>query len=195
MVRIPPHDDFWSNMANMDHHTSRENASKSIHKGSTLWRVWLNFWITSQWPHMSIVVSRITDNSNCLFNTLSKLPTKNEIKMASITGAFKVESNNDQWISLTKDYQYFDGLVQERGNSLAHYNDVIMSAMASEITNLMSVFAAVYSGTDERKHQSSPSLAFVRGIHRWPVNSPHKGPVMRKMFPFDDRHHVKHVLH
>ena len=41
-------------------------------------------------------------------------------------------------------------------------------------------------GADQRKHQSSMSLAFVRGIHRWPVNSPHKGPVTRKMFPFDD---------
>ena len=41
-------------------------------------------------------------------------------------------------------------------------------------------------GADQRKHQSSASLAFVRGIHRWPVNSPHKGPVTRKMFPFDD---------
>ena len=44
----------------------------------------------------------------------------------------------------------------------------------------------VYSGTDQRKHQSSASLAFVREIHRWPVISPHKGPVTRKMFPFDD---------
>ena len=42
------------------------------------------------------------------------------------------------------------------------------------------------SGTDQRKHQSSASLAFVRGIHRRPVNSPHKWPVTRKMFPFDD---------
>ena len=39
---------------------------------------------------------------------------------------------------------------------------------------------------DQRKHQSSTSLAFVWGIHRWPVNSPHKGPVAQKMFPFDD---------
>ena len=38
---------------------------------------------------------------------------------------------------------------------------------------------------DQRKHQSSASLAFVRGIHLWPVNSPHKGPVTGKMFPFD----------
>ena len=42
-----------------------------------------------------------------------------------------------------------------------------------------------FSGADQRKHESSASLAFVGGIYRWPVNSPHKGPVMREMFPFD----------
>ena len=41
-------------------------------------------------------------------------------------------------------------------------------------------------GVDQRKHQSSASLAFVWGIHRGPVTSPHKGPVTQKMFPFDD---------
>ena len=62
-----------------------------------------------------------------------------------------------------------------------------MSAMASQITSLTIVYALVYSGADQRKHQSSASLAFVlRGIHRWPVNSPHKEPVTREMFPFDD---------
>ena len=44
----------------------------------------------------------------------------------------------------------------------------------------------VCSGADQRKHQSSAPLALVRGIHLSPVNSPHKGPVTRKMFPFDD---------
>ena len=63
-----------------------------------------------------------------------------------------------------------------------HYNDVIMSKMASQITSLAIVYSTVYSGIDQRKHQSSTSLAFVRGIHRWLVNSPHKGPVTRKMF-------------
>ena len=58
-----------------------------------------------------------------------------------------------------------------------------MSVMAFQITSLTIVCATVYSGVDQRKHQSSASLAFVRGIHRWPVNSPHK---VRKMFPFDD---------
>ena len=68
----------------------------------------------------------------------------------------------------------------------SHYADVIMSAMASQITSLTIVCSTVYSGADQRKHQNSGSLAFGRGIHRWPVNSPPEGPVTRKMFPFDD---------
>ena len=63
---------------------------------------------------------------------------------------------------------------------------MIMSAMASQITSLTLVYSSVYPGVDQSKHQSSALLAFVRGIHRRPVNSPHKGPVTRKMFPFDD---------
>ena len=61
-----------------------------------------------------------------------------------------------------------------------------MDAMASQITSLTIVYSTVYSVEDQRKHQSSALLAFVRGIHRWPVNSPHKWPVTRKTFPFDD---------
>ena len=61
-----------------------------------------------------------------------------------------------------------------------------MSLMASQITSLTIVYSTVHSGAYQRKHESSASLAFVRGIHRGPVNSPHKRPVMRKMFPFDD---------
>ena len=61
-----------------------------------------------------------------------------------------------------------------------------MSTMVSQITSLTIVYSTVNSGADQRKDQSSASLAFVRGIHRWLVNSPHKGPGMRKMFPFDD---------
>ena len=67
-----------------------------------------------------------------------------------------------------------------------HYNDVIMSPSASQITNFTIVYSTIYSGADHRKHQSSESMAFVRGINRWPVNSPHKWPVTRKMFPFDN---------
>ena len=61
-----------------------------------------------------------------------------------------------------------------------------MSAMATQIPCLTIVHSTVYLGTDQRKHQSSASLAFAQGINQWPVNSPHKWPVTRKMFPFDD---------
>ena len=63
-----------------------------------------------------------------------------------------------------------------------HYNDVILSAMAYQITSVSVVCSTVCSGADQRKHQSPASLAFVRGIR---VNSTHKEPVTRKMFPYD----------
>ena len=69
---------------------------------------------------------------------------------------------------------------------LIYYSDVIMRAMTSQITSVSIVCSAVGSGADQRKHQSSASLALARGMHRWPMNSQHKGPVTRKMFPFDD---------
>ena len=65
-----------------------------------------------------------------------------------------------------------------------HYCDAIMVAMAFQITSLMVVYSTVHAGADQRKHQSSASLVFVWWIPRWPVNSSHKGPVTRKMFPF-----------
>ena len=70
-------------------------------------------------------------------------------------------------------------LQHQGSNTRGCHNDVVtMSLMVSEITSLTIVYSTVYSGADQRKHQSSASLAFVRGIHR--------GPVTRKMFPFDD---------
>ena len=89
--------------------------------------------------------------------------------------------------------RWYDNVIGTMRNSykktyfrIKHYTDVTMSPMASQITSLGIVYSSVYSGADQRKHQSSASLAFVRGIHRGPVNSPRKRPVTRKMFPFDD---------
>ena len=67
-----------------------------------------------------------------------------------------------------------------------HYSDVIMSAMVLQIASLTIVYSTVYSDAGKRKHQSSASLGFVRRIHWWPVNSPHKWAVTRKMSKFDD---------
>ena len=86
---------------------------------------------------------------------------------------YVITTHNFLWCAISRPCHY-------------HYCDVIMGPMASLITSLTSVYSIVHSGADQRKHQSSASLAFVRGIHRRPVNSPHKWPVTRKMFPFDD---------
>ena len=63
---------------------------------------------------------------------------------------------------------------------------VKVRVMASQITGVSIVYSTAGSSTDERKHQTSASLAFVRGIYRWSVNCPHKRQVTRKIFPFDD---------
>ena len=74
----------------------------------------------------------------------------------------------------------------DTARNVCHYCDVIMCVVASQITSLTIVYSTVYSDADQRKHQISASLAFVRGLHCGPMNSQHKWPVTRKMFPFDD---------
>ena len=54
----------------------------------------------------------------------------------------------------------------KKKKKIQHYDDVIMGTMASQITCLASVYSTVYSAADQRKYQSSASLAFVWGIHR-----------------------------
>ena len=78
----------------------------------------------------------------------------------------------------------FNHMMQQ--DTLNHYGDVLMGAIMSQITRLTIVYSTVYSDEDQRKHHSSASLAFVRGIHRRPGYSLHKWPVTRKMLLFDD---------
>ena len=84
-------------------------------------------------------------------------------------------------LSCRQIYRYrYDSILS--GSSRSHYDDVIMSAMASQITSLTNVYSTVNSGVDQRKHQSCASLAFVRGIHRWPVIPRPKAQKRRKCF-------------
>ena len=57
----------------------------------------------------------------------------------------------------------------KRERKLSHYSYILMSAMACQITGILIVCSSVCSGADQRKHQSFASLAFVMGIHLWPV--------------------------
>ena len=96
-----------------------------------------------------------------------------------------------QWVAMTWLNECLHQVLSTTGRTqvyhrgVHHYSDVMMDMMASQITSLVIVYSTVYSDADQRKHQRFASLAFVRWIHRGPVNSPHKWPVTRKMFPFD----------
>ena len=79
--------------------------------------------------------------------------------------------------------------------TMQHHSDVIMSMMTSPTIGVSMVYSTICSGADHRKRQRSVPLAFVRGSHRWPVNSPHKGPVTWKNVFILWRHHDAYILH
>ena len=83
-------------------------------------------------------------------------------------------------VTETKGERLIDGQRQTH----SHYSEV--KTVASQIVGVSIICSTVCSGADQRKHQSFASLALVRGIQRWPVDSHHRGPVTRKMLPFDD---------
>ena len=112
----------------------------------------------------------------CLYHTISKA-------ISTVLEMYITGNNNNYCVY---NLWYYFPIMKNRCQQIPNYNDVIMGAMALQISSFAIVYSNVYSGADQRKHQSSASLAFAQGIHRWPVNSPHKSPVTRKMFPFDD---------
>ena len=81
---------------------------------------------------------------------------------------------------------YTHRYIMEAPIAMVNYNGVIMSIWRLKSPALPLFTQPFIQGKDQGKHQSSASLAFLRGIHRSPMNSPHKGPVTQKMFPFDD---------
>ena len=143
---------------------------------------------------MGAMAYRITDNSADCSAASSRKHYKLEDKISILPALCKenppVTSGSPNKGPLMLKVYYFDRNYAENHSSgtrhfsdglFYHYSDVIRGTVASPITS----FTIVYSGKGERD-QSSASLAFVRGIHWWPVKSPHKGPVTRKMFPFHD---------
>ena len=113
----------------------------------------------------------------CIF-LRCRIPVTNQFSFM-----YRMPNTNADMVKCTGAYHLYSHWGR---NHAVHYGDVKMSAMVSEIASLMIVYWTVYSSADQRKHQSSALLAFVRGIHRSPENSPHKWPVTRKMFSFDD---------
>ena len=100
-----------------------------------------------------------------------------------LMGWHKVSSFHQWW---SRKWHAGPGQNETHFVSWIHHSDVIISETASLITGVSIVDSTFCAGADKRKQKSSASPAFVRGIHRWSVNSPHKGPATWKIFPFDD---------
>ena len=141
-------------------------------------------WVTNIWYNI------IWDEIDCSTHSNFIVSLLNLLTYLFLNCIFLLQSLNDD--SLTRSVRTKMTVIDKKTNFYdiftypKHYIDVIMTTIASQITSLTVVYSTVYSDVDQRKHQSSASLSFVCGIHRDPVNSPHKGPVTRKMFPFDD---------
>ena len=162
---------------------------------------------TLQWRHNKHDGISNHQRFNCLLNHLFKRRSKKTSKLRVtglcegnplVTGGFPSQrASNAENVSIWWRHRVIIcGFMVEstimantdRGANepLSHYCNVIMGAMTSQITSLTIVYSTVHSCTDQRKHQSSASLAFAGGFHGWPVNSPHKWPVTQKMFSFYD---------
>ena len=142
----------------------------------------VNLWIIEHFFIFEIDVRSQEENDlprkRFSFNYFSKIYIDSALWLVMVKRFSTRTSTTIIWANISLRFQVFPSFI--------HYIDVIMGTMASQITSLTIVYSTVYSGEDQRKHQSSASLAFVMGIHLWPMNSPHKGPVTRNMFPFDD---------
>ena len=109
--------------------------------------------------------------------------SRSSIKFQGQMG-WKIENLNPIWARLLGQSQLSNPLdLPCLYIFLYHYNDVIMGAIASQIT---SVYSTVYSYADQRKHKSSASLAICEGNSLGTSEFPAQCPVTRKMFPFDD---------
>ena len=115
---------------------------------------WASFWMNNSWRFVWVNCSGIQTCFNFLYHKGYNDTNRDDINDGRMVHAF----------------------------ATMHYSDVIMGTMASQITSLTTVYSTFYSGADENNHQSSASLAFVRGIHRWPANFSHKGPVTQVKF-------------
>ena len=173
-------------------------------KISKLWDWCLNFYFRGEiwWASRQLLIHRQHDDvikckqfprywtfvrgiNRSPVNSLHKGQWRGALMFSLICAWINGWVNNGKAGDLRRHRAHYDVMVMNVTFLIPHYSDVIMSAMASQITGVTIVYSTVRFQI-KRKHRSSVSLAFVRGIHRWPVNSPYKGPATRKMFPFDD---------
>ena len=141
---------------------------------------------TLRWRHNRHDIVSNHQPHDCLLNRLFRCRSKkhqSSVSLAFVRGIHRGPVNAPhKWPVTRKMFPFDDVIMKNKTQTKAQilhiilsweqYSDVIMSAIASQITSLMIVYSTGCSGPNQRKHQSSASLDFVRGIHRWPMNFP-----------------------
>ena len=136
--------------------------------------LWVMCQMTMSWKLVTVTLGERHDVMNhrhfyCLFNSLFRLTAAASTSAAATTTGHRISNHFEGKTPVTGGLHTQRASVEETiSMSSYHYSDVIMSAMVSQITSLTIVYSIVYTCADQRKHQISASLAFVR-IHRWPV--------------------------
>ena len=133
-------------------------------------------------------VSQLTERNFCISWLLNSFKKEKEVK-SDLSKFFLVLLGTPSIEFFVDRYHHVDDTMKIQGaaqvlrdNIYSHYNDVIMTTMASQITSLTVVYSTVYSDADQRKHQSSASLAFVWEIHRGRWIPRTKGQLRGKCF-------------
>ena len=150
--------------------------------------IWRRCWEPS--PVLSALLSIYHSATRSEMKPTTSLVSISDTKLYRLyagENAIPLSYTNDSYIisTVTHDLVWFVCVFQSC--NVNHYSDVIMIVMALRITAVSIVCLTIFSGADQRNHQSSALLAFVGGIHRSPADSSQKGPLTtRKTFPFGD---------
>ena len=149
----------------------------------------MNYHYFITWQRKEICITEVTRNHKriyILYIYILIVMTKFVVPLRKTSGDPHNPLNEQHAVSSSHFVHHTSPTAPELELAGSHYNDIIMSTMVSQILGLAIVYLTVHScGDQKRKHKSSASLTFRRGIHPWPVNSQHKGTVTRRVFPFD----------
>ena len=125
-----------------------------------------NLWYNRRLRMCGSKISEIVLRKVCMVIRIATDTTPQQWKMATEVYLQMHSHHGTCVLTCGDEITYSFMLLISRHHWSLHYDDVIMSVIASQITSLTIVYSTVYSDSDQRKHQSSTSLAFVWGIHR-----------------------------
>ena len=133
------------------------------------------YWLNAPIWHQDII-KRHDLHSKCLYQHIS---SNTSFKLHTCSNAECLDKDVKCQLSVAQN-------AFKKGVHLTHVFTKLMSSITSQFTGKSTVCSTICLGEHGGKHQSPRYWPCASGIHQWPMGSPHKGPVTRKAFPYDD---------